>query len=544
VKTRSDFFILDISPTGDILDILHQQVKVGVDFSEKLNLYQMAEEGSREKLSRLLISLREQGRVANWELFLNPNGQSAHARLVYLGGVSQGDRTLLFGGNSPDRIQSAVDWLLSHPEGLPTEILKLLDPSVSSTPHVSDDQQTFDEMSRLYGELAAMQRDLAKKRSQLEQLNATIRRYANSLEEMVADRTRQLQESEARFRGIFEFSSLGIAILDANGTILSANHALSSIFEKISSGNRNANIVDVLYLPAEVDYKAIYAQLHQGDLAQYRFETVLDCEDGSRCWLEINFFIIPMENGLLPVAINLIEDITDRKDSEQALIQAEKLTTVGKIAASLAHEINNPLQAIMGNIDLASESLEKDDRAQRNLRVARDELQRVSRIVSDLRSAGRKPKQRKKSLASLDEIVDKIAGLVRKKCDEKGIDLNITQADSLPLVLMDSEQIEQVLLNLAVNAIEALPTGGKIIINSRHSKTPPGVEVLVSNDGEPISEDVRGRIFEPFYTTKEEGLGLGLHISRQIMDAHNGTIELLKDRKLTRFRVFLPEPVK
>jgi signal transduction histidine kinase len=198
----------------------------------------------------------------------------------------------------------------------------------------------------------------------------------------------------------------------------------------------------------------------------------------------------------------------------------------------------------MGNIDLASESLEKDDRAQRNLRVARDELQRVSRIVSDLRSAGRKPKQRKKSLASLDEIVDKIAGLVRKKCDEKGIDLNITQADSLPLVLMDSEQIEQVLLNLAVNAIEALPTGGKIIINSRHSKTPPGVEVLVSNDGEPISEDVRGRIFEPFYTTKEEGLGLGLHISRQIMEAHNGTIELLKDRKLTRFRVFLPEPVK
>jgi PAS domain S-box-containing protein len=544
VKTSNDFFILSISPSGDIQDVIHQEENNGSGFSAKLNLYDLVEEGSRDKLSRLLILLHEQGRVADWEIFLIPNGQLTQARLVHFGGVSQADHTLLFGGNSPDRIRAAADWLLSHPEGFSKEILNLLDLSVSNAPNIPDDQETFDEMSRLYGELAAMQRDLAKKQSQLEQLNATIRRYANSLEEMVAERTRQLQESEARFRGIFEFSSLGIAILDANGTILSANHSLSSIFEKISPGQRNANIADLLYLPAEVDYKTIYAQLNLGDLTQFRFETVLDCEDGNLCWLEINFFIIPMENGHSPIAINLVEDITDRKDSEQALIQAEKLTTVGKIAASLAHEINNPLQAIMGNIDLASESLEKDDRAQRNLRVARDELQRVGRIVSDLRSAGRKPAQRKKSLSPLDEIVDKVAGLVRKKCDEKGIDLNIKQADSLPLVLIDSEQIEQVLLNLVVNALEALDTGGKMIIESRRSKQPPGIELLVSNDGEPIPENVRSRIFEPFYTTKEEGLGLGLHISREIIEAHGGMIELVVDSGMTIFRVFLPEPVK
>jgi PAS domain S-box-containing protein len=541
---KDEFFILDVNSSGDILNVLHQSGEDQFHFFTGTNLMALVEDGSREKLSRMLISFRVQDHLSNWELFLKSEGYANRVSAVYLTGVNHKGRILLFGGSAPECILSAVEWLRAHPDGLPEGMLALLDQKTPSSSLSANDNETFDEMSRLYGELAAMQRELAKKQVQLEQLNATISRYATSLEDMVSERTRQLQESEARFRGIFEFSSIGIAILDAQGSILSANQALSSILERISIDEEATNIGAVLFQPAGMDFKSLYHQLVQGELTQVRFETDLECQDGSKCFVEVNFFLVPLEGGVPPIAINLVEDISARKDSEQALIQAEKLTTVGKIAASLAHEINNPLQAIMGNLELASESLEKHDPSQQRLLVARDELQRVSRIVSELRSAGRKPAQRKKLLAPVEEVVDTVASLVRKKCEEKGIFFAVNSGDTLPLVLMDSEQIEQVLLNLVVNAIEATPSQGKILIETRYRKNPPGIDILVSNTGDPIPDPVKNRIFEPFYTTKEEGLGLGLHISRQIIDSHNGTIELVGEQQQTCFRVFLPEPVK
>ncbi|MBM3136837.1 MAG: PAS domain S-box protein, partial [Chloroflexi bacterium] len=524
--------------------VLHQSGESQFPFLVDQNLISLVEEGSREKFSRLLISLRGQDRISTWELFLRSESDASQVSAVYLAGVNHEGRVLIYGGGVPDCIPAAEDWLRVHPDTLPAGMLSMFDQNSSGITPEANDNETFDEMTRLYGELSAMQRELAKKQVQLEQLNATISRYATSLEDMVAERTQQLQESEARFRGIFEFSSLGIAILDEQGNLLSANQSLSSILNRISFEEETTNIAAALFQPAGLDFQLLYQQLNQGDLTQVRFETDLDCQDGSKCWVEINFFLVPLEGGAPPIAINLVEDITARKDSEQALIQAEKLTTVGKIAASLAHEINNPLQAIMGNIDLASESLDKDDPSQRRLLVARDELQRVSRIVSELRSAGRKPVQRKKSLSPVEEVVDTIASLVRKKCEEKGVGFSVKAGKSLPLVWMDSEQIEQVLLNLVVNAIEATPSKGKISIETRYRKKPSGIDILVCNNGDPIPESVVNRIFEPFFTTKEEGLGLGLHISRQIMDAHNGTIELVGEQKQTCFRVFLPEPVK
>ncbi len=105
---------------------------------------------------------------------------------------------------------------------------------------------------------------------------------------------------------------------------------------------------------------------------------------------------------------------------------------------------------------------------------------------------------------------------------------------------MDEAQIEQVLLNLAMNAMEAISNSGEISIHTSSASSPSGVQILIKNSGEPITAFVRDRIFEPFFTTKEEGLGLGLHISKQIIDAHSGAIELLDDQDLTCFRIFLP----
>jgi PAS domain S-box-containing protein len=544
MDTRKDFFILETDPSGKILEVLHQPFGFLSGFSKGADLMQLVEEGSREKLSRLLSTLREQGVLANWEIFLHPENPDQPDQIFHLGGIHEQNRMLVFGGETPLSIRAAVEWLRRNPAGFSSDAFRRFEQFSATGSTAPNDQQTFDEMSRLYGELASMQRELAKKQVQLEQLNATISRYATSLEEMVAERTRQFQESEARFRGIFEFSSLGIAILDDRGGILSSNQALNSILGRISPGGVTVSVAEIFYPPAELDFNSLYQELITGTRSQVRFEVELVCFDGGRCWVEVNFFLVPLVGSDKPIAIHLVEDITARKENELALIQAEKLTTLGKIASSLAHEINNPLQAIMGNLDLASEGLMDDERTQRRLQIARDELQRVSRIVSELRSAGRKPMQRKKSPAGIDEVVDKVAALVRKQCEKKGIELIIRQAGSLPLVMMDQEQIEQVLLNLTVNAIEAVGTDGRIAVESRRCSAPNGVEVRVCNSGAAIPQTVKDHIFEPFFTTKEEGLGLGLHISRQIIESHGGLIELMAGKKQTCFRVFLPEQIQ
>ncbi len=379
------------------------------------------EEGSREKLTRFFSALNSEGGLPAWEMFFDSPTTSGHPTAILLAGIQAEGQMLVFGGISHDDVKAARQWLLMNSQLLTTGMTSQLSQSPVLKGAMLASPETFDEMSRLFGELDTMQRELAKKQVQLEQLNATISQYATSLENMVLERTRQLQDSEARFRGIFEFSSLGICILDSSGAILSANSALRTILKRIRPDKEINNVSRVFYSKSGQDFKSLYHKLSSGEIISHQSERALESTDDRLCWVEVNFFVIPVEGGQAPIAINLVEDITTRKNSEQALLQAEKLTVVGKIAASLAHEINNPLQAIMGHLDLAEESLKIQRNSQKNLRVVREELKRISRIVSELRSASRKPVQKLSSPAPVQEVVDKVARLIHKKCDEKGI---------------------------------------------------------------------------------------------------------------------------
>ena len=243
-------------------------------------------------------------------------------------------------------------------------------------------------------------------------------------------------------------------------------------------------------------------------------------------------------------AAELEQRITERtaelEASQAELLRAERLAIAGKLAASLTHEISNPLQSVIGCLGLARETLAEGGDVREYLEIALPELRRVARIVGRLRNLGRPPSPlSSRELTDVAELMEQVEVLVRKQCQDRGITLACTAAQNLPLVQVVPDQIQQVFLNLTLNAIDAMPGGGRIDV--RMARSASGVSVSFQDNGEGITREALQRVFDPFYSTKSEGLGLGLSISHEIVQQHGGQIEVESALgQGATFRVWLP----
>lgn len=237
------------------------------------------------------------------------------------------------------------------------------------------------------------------------------------------------------------------------------------------------------------------------------------------------------------------QDITETKRMEQEVIQAERLAAMGQVMAILAHEIKNPLQAIQGNLDLLSAyDLEADERAE-TLRICRNELRRLTDITQGVLSLSRTGPETYRPV-DVAQAWQKTMDLVSKQIKDTGIEVEVDLPANLPIIHGSMEQVVQVLLNLALNAIESMPNGGRLeITGSRQGDT---VVVAVTDSGPPIPEDHLDRLVEPFFTTKPEGTGLGLFVSHTIMQQHGGSLiaSNLPDDLGVRFSIILPVAAK
>ncbi|MBN1889725.1 MAG: response regulator [Thermoflexales bacterium] len=215
-----------------------------------------------------------------------------------------------------------------------------------------------------------------------------------------------------------------------------------------------------------------------------------------------------------------------QKRMQARLMHADRLSALGQLAASVAHEINNPLQSVIGCLALAQEALvEEGEDAGEYLKVAREEVRRIARIVARMRDLYR-PESGKRELTDLNALVEHVLDLSRKRCQESRIILEWRPAESLPSLELASDQIKQVLLNLMLNAIDAMPGGGCLEVSTVHTPDPPGVRVVFRDNGVGIPPEVLPHIFETFYSTKPEGSGLGLAISLNIVSEHNGRLDV------------------
>lgn len=217
------------------------------------------------------------------------------------------------------------------------------------------------------------------------------------------------------------------------------------------------------------------------------------------------------------------------EETSRKLLLSEKLATIGEITASAAHEINNPVAVLQGNLDLLREIMEGDaERAATEFRLMDEQIQRISRIVNRLLQLAR-PEEYAGWAARTDprDAVADCLPLVRHLLSQAGVNLR-QDGRSARHVLMNRTELQQVLINLIVNAVNAMPGGGEILIALSDADRDglPGVEIRVSDTGQGMTPDQLSRIFDPFYTTRpaEGGTGLGLAIVRNLLDRQGGTI--------------------
>lgn len=228
----------------------------------------------------------------------------------------------------------------------------------------------------------------------------------------------------------------------------------------------------------------------------------------------------------------LMSDVTETRSSlEQSrtqLMSAEKMATVGKLAASVAHEIRNPLTSLKMRLFSVQQAIGVDPQFQDDLRVISEEINRLEQIVHNFLEFSRPPAL-KVQAHDVSLLIEKALELVRHWLTVKNISLMYHKDTKLPLVLADSEQIKQVLINLLRNSIEVLGDGGEISISDAavvDEEKRQMVVIRIRDNGPGIAEEIRMRIFEPFFSTKEEGTGLGLSIAANIMARHHGRLEL------------------
>lgn len=239
-------------------------------------------------------------------------------------------------------------------------------------------------------------------------------------------------------------------------------------------------------------------------------------------------------------AIEISKDITRDILMQRSLLHQEKLASIGRLSAGVAHEINNPLTTVLTTVMLLQEDLALEDPLYAELDTIAKETLRCRKIVSSLLDFARQSNLKKEPL-SINPVVAESVALARKQASFKGIQISRNLAEGLPEVLADRNQLQQAFINLLVNAIEATPAGGSIDVSTACDPGRREIRVVISDTGSGIPNEVLVKIFDPFFTTKSSGTGLGLAITHGIVEQHGGRIDVdTAPEQGTTFMVILP----
>jgi signal transduction histidine kinase len=229
------------------------------------------------------------------------------------------------------------------------------------------------------------------------------------------------------------------------------------------------------------------------------------------------------------------------KSARAQMVQSEKLAALGRIVASVAHELNNPLQAIQNALFLVKSEGQLSDQAQQDLAVALGESNRMAELIARLRETYRPTFSEEFKPESLNNLVAEVQKLINTHLRHNNVNFEFEADPDLPPCAMIADQVKQVILNICLNAVEIMPNGGRITLKTRHQPNTKGNLLTVSDNGPGIPTDILPFIFDPFFTTKDGGTGLGLSISYDIIQRHSGHIDVeSKPGSGTVFKIWLP----
>ncbi|MEJ2058774.1 MAG: ATP-binding protein, partial [Desulfofustis sp.] len=219
----------------------------------------------------------------------------------------------------------------------------------------------------------------------------------------------------------------------------------------------------------------------------------------------------------------LVQDLSQIRQLEDQLERVERDAVIGRMAAGVAHELRNPLSSIKGLVLLLKSRLKDDDQAEQTAELMIDQVERLNRSISELLDYAR-PAISNRTKFAVDDLIAKAVMLVRSDADSGAISIVENYRCGEYRAEGDQDKITQVILNICLNAIQAMEHGGKLDISTSCSAR--GVEVVISDNGCGIASDIREKVFEPYFTTKHDGTGLGLALSARIIADHNGSISI------------------
>jgi PAS domain S-box-containing protein len=372
-------------------------------------------------------------------------------------------------------------------------------------------------------------------------LHDELKKRADELELRVHERTKELRLSEERFSRLVNSTTDVVYITDETDRLVFLNEAFTRTLGYLREnyiGRAFRRMIEEIATDNPINRRVL--QDLAGQTAEHAIHHVeVVTRHGDKRTLEINRTLI-LHAGEVRGSQGIIRDITEHRVLLKQLVAAERLAATGRLATGIAHEINNPLQAVASQLSAVQAKLREQANPSENLELIREGIERMRQIVRSMLDLHRASAAMQGEVR-FGEIVEKVAALVGQQIKEHGIRLTLDLPSVLPPVTGSPQELQQVLLNLVLNAIEAMPQGGHLTI--RAYSTGKSVDIQVQDTGMGIAAEHLPQIFEPFFSFRPSGsgTGLGLYLSKNIVEAHQGQISVQSEKgRGTTFTISFP----
>jgi two-component system, sporulation sensor kinase E len=342
-----------------------------------------------------------------------------------------------------------------------------------------------------------------------------------------------LEESRQQYRSLFEYSPDIVSMLDLNGTITNLNPQFEVITGFSRSEYIGKNITDLL---PETQRDRVWDKVSSvvENRCPQMFELEMTHKNGKQLIFQSTSLPIIVNDKIAGIICNS-RNVTELRETEERLRRTDKLSVVGELSASVAHEIRNPLTSLKGLVQLLQV---EDEKHQLYYKIMIDELNRINHIVSELLLLA-KPQQIKYTEADLQMILHDVISLLKTEASLHNIQIEFQVKNYPVMIECEPNQLKQLFINIVKNAIEASSAGDVVVITLESCDNK--VSIHVKDEGVGISKELLERIGEPFYSSKEKGTGLGMTVSFKIVQSHNGTIKFSSEpEKGTEVTVQLP----
>ncbi|MFQ5864033.1 MAG: ATP-binding protein [bacterium] len=420
--------------------------------------------------------------------------------------------------------------------------------------------QTYDEIEELAHQFNFMAESL-------EQREAEIARHRKHLEQMVQARTRELQKEKNKLQVILDNVPSGFILVDKDFNILLASAAIKGIIGKPLNRILGRPCYEVIGCSEDRATCSTQKVFGSGKMESQFLQRI--GPEGEEQYLEQ--IAVPLKkDGRVETVLEILTDVTERKRLQDQLIRSEKLATTGEIAAVIAHEMRNSLTSLRMIMQLLTEAEHLNHSDRESLEVALDSLARMERVVKDLLQLAR-PAQLEKKLESINDILEDSVEFAKHQITRNGIELEVKLEPHLPVLELDREHIKEAMVNLILNASQAMETSGKIRIRSElktltrklrdlgevrvaaEENVAVGVQEVVLEKGRQVikievqdsgcgipGEHLK-RVFDPFFTTKVNGTGLGLSFVKRVVNEHGGIVKAESQfGKWSCFTIYIP----